>query len=69
MSENGQPEDMPESKQAARSPQGPKCDACGATMVLGSYRPHPTLRSHELRTYHCPACTRQEVLSAPFAAD
>ena len=64
MSENGQSENMPEPKQA-RSPAGPKCEACGATMVLRSYRPHPTLKSHELRAYQCPLCSREEVLSSP----
>lgn len=62
--QNGQDENMPERGQA-RSPQGPKCEACGSTMVLGSYRPHPTLPGHELRVYHCTQCSRQEVLSAP----
>ena len=68
MSENGQPENMPDPTRAMRSPEGPKCEACGATMVLRSYRPHPTLRGHELRNYHCPLCSREEVLSAPVLA-
>ena len=68
MSDTGQPENVPEPKQEARIPHGPKCDTCGATMVLRSYRPHPTLRSHELRTYQCPLCSRNEVLSAPVVA-
>ena len=68
MSDTGQPENLPESKQEARRLNGPKCESCGATMVLRSYRPHPTLRSHELRTYQCPLCSREEVLSAPVVA-
>ena len=65
MSENGQAENMPESKQILRSLEGPKCDNCGATMSLVEYRAHPTLPAHELRTYKCPACSREEVLGAP----
>jgi hypothetical protein len=68
MSENGQSENMPEPKQVLRSLEGPKCDACGATMNLVEYRAHPTLRDHELRTYKCPACSREEVLGAPRPA-
>ncbi len=66
MSDNGQQENMPDSKQTARSPRGPKCEACGATIVLKDYRPHPTLKNHELRTYACPQCSRAEVLSSPM---
>ncbi len=69
MSENGQSENMPEPKQISRSPEGPKCDACGATMSLIEYRAHPTLTRHELRTYKCPACLREEVLGAPTPAE
>ncbi len=69
MSENGQSENMPETKQVLRSLEGPKCDACGATMSLVDYRAHPTLTKHELRTYKCPACSREEVLGAPEPAE
>ncbi len=68
MSENGQYENMPEPPQIARSPLGPKCDACGATTMLQDHRPHPTLTKHELRTYKCPACAREDVVGSPVSA-
>ncbi len=69
MSDTGQAEKLTESKQILRSLEGPKCDACGATMNLVEYRAHPTLPAHELRTYKCPACSREEVLGAPEPAE
>jgi hypothetical protein len=66
MSDNGQSENMPESTPPPRSPLGPKCETCGETTILQDYRPHPTLRNHELRTYKCPACAREDVLGSPM---
>jgi hypothetical protein len=66
MSDNGQFENVPESTRLPRSPLGPKCDDCGETTMLQSYRPHPTLTKHELRTYKCPGCSREDVLGSPL---
>ena len=68
MSDNGQVENVSEPPQLARSPLGPKCEACGATTMLQDHRPHPTLKKHERRTYKCPACAREEVLGSPAPA-
>jgi len=50
---------------AARSPNGPPCDRCGTITALESFKPHPTLPQHALRTYVCPNCGHREVLGAP----
>jgi hypothetical protein len=56
---------MSASQTPLRSQIGPACEACGAIMMLKDFQPHPTLARHELRTYRCPACSREEVLGAP----
>ena len=48
-----------------RSPIGPECEVCGSTTMLKIFSTHPTLQGHELRTYGCPGCKREEVVTSP----
>jgi len=40
----------------------PVCD-CGGPMNLASLEPHPTEPAHELKTYKCLHCARQQVFT------
>jgi DNA-directed RNA polymerase subunit RPC12/RpoP len=62
MSDDRQPDHAHAPK---RSPVGPECEACGSATILKTFGPHPTLPGQEIRTYVCPNCKREEMVSAP----
>jgi hypothetical protein len=41
----------------------PVCE-CSGPMNLASLEPHPTRPDHELKTYKCTLCSRQQVFTA-----